>query len=129
MAYSLVKKTSFPMSLLRCQFNMSMNFFLLLLYTFKRKAGANIKPFFLSHNTFLKFLLKKKFTPFFNTISKHILELLQNNLSRFERANIQPLFPYNQNFFKLFFYRFLTQTPNSLKHKIIRYKKSFRSLR
>ena len=73
MVYSFVCKKPFPVSYLRCQFNMLMNFFFASKTTFGALAGANIKPFFNSYNSisiyFKKTFLKPQNKYFMRTIA------------------------------------------------------------
>ncbi|AXG68034.1 hypothetical protein KORDIASMS9_04408 [Kordia sp. SMS9] len=74
-----------------------MNYFLFYFTNFLPKAGANIKPFFLSNKTFLRFFLKL----FRKLLASHLKvyflsELIPKSLPILADANIQPFLVSNK---------------------------------
>ena len=101
----------FPIATLRCQSNMSIELLLLGQTSFPRLAGANIKPFFIPHNTFCLFfeknfqgLQKRPKTTYYKE------RFPKNGHPRFCGCKHTTLFPFRKNFLYFFFNIFLTQT-------------------
>ncbi|QHI36138.1 hypothetical protein IMCC3317_46790 [Kordia antarctica] len=79
---------------------------ILYLYTpksFPLKAGANIKPFFVSNKTFLRFFFEavfSNFLPLFN--QSFIIRTVLNPLPFLADANIQPFYIFQKNILNYF---------------------------
>ena len=81
-----------------------MNFYFFTIFsTFFPKAGANIKPFFVSNKTFLRFFLK----PYFKLLASHFLSLYTvrtfcKNVAVFSGCKHTTLFPITKTFLHYF---------------------------
>ena len=86
---------------------MSMNSLISIFITFFPKAGANIKPFFVSNKTFLRFFLKL-FRKLLASQNKSISNqnFLTSTLSVLADANIQPFLFSRKTFLKYFLKKF-----------------------